>query len=246
MPLLLELRANGHRLSTATGFVASAPAGPVLVTCRHVVAGRDNNSGQPLAASAGVPDEVVIRHNGGDGSPNVSSVVSVREALLDKDGNPLWVEHPTLGSRADLAALPLTKTSPPVLLLPSSLGVGDPLVVCEPSEPVSVVGFPFGSSGPGQFAIWATGFIASEMKIRYNGLPVFLIDCRSRPGQSGAPVVAYRATGGITEDGNVSIGTGRTQSRFLGVYGGRIHPESDIGMVWNAVAVQELVAACAT
>ena len=243
LPLLLELHTNGHQLSTATGFVAEAPAGPVLVTCRHVVTGRDNNSGKPLAASAGIPDEIVIRHNGSDGPQNISQVVSVRQALLDTDGKPLWVEHPTLGRRADLVALSLRQTSRPVVLLPSTLGVGDPPIVCVPSEPVSVVGFPFGKSGPGQFAIWATGFIASEMSISYDGLPVFLIDCRSRPGQSGAPVVAYRATGAVTEDGNVTTGTA---SRFLGVYSGRIHPESDIGMVWNVAAVQELVAGCAS
>ena len=75
----------------------------------------------------------------------------------------------------------------------------------------------------------------------YNGLPIFLIDCRSRPGQSGAPVIAHRNTSAVTEDGGVAIGPYESYSRFLGVYSGRIQEESDIGMVWKASAVQELV-----
>lgn len=32
-------------------------------------------------------------------------------------------------------------------------------------------------------------------------------------------------------------------TRFLGVYSGRINPESDIGIVWKATALAQLVSA---
>jgi V8-like Glu-specific endopeptidase len=72
-------------------------------------------------------------------------------------------------------------------------------------------------------------------------LPVFLIDCRSRPGQSGSPVYAHRTAGAVFDNGGVSLGTGESYSRFLGVYSGRIHPEADIGLVWTAQAVLDVV-----
>lgn len=238
--LLLKVRYSGANLASATGFVAESPLGPVLITCRHVVTGRHNVTGKPLSRGGDIPNDIEIHHNGAEKREGVDTIVKCTEPLCHPDNTPLWWEHPTLGGRADIVALPLTKLTG-VSLHPSTLGIGDPLIVCRPAEPVSVVGFPFGKSGPGQFAIWATGFVASEISLDYDGLPVFLIDCRSRPGQSGAPVLAHRTTSAVTEDGGVAIGPGEAYSRFLGVYSGRIHPESDIGMVWKASAVQELV-----
>lgn len=31
--------------------------------------------------------------------------------------------------------------------------------------------------------------------------------------------------------------------KFIGIYGGRVNPESDLGIVWQATAIQELVQA---
>jgi len=240
IPLLLSLQTKSQHLAWATGFIAESPIGPVLITCRHVLTGRDNQTNKPLSKTAAIPDEVIIRHNGGNSSENISKVVSITQPLLDNNGKQLWFEHPVKGCSIDVVALPI-KVEPLIVLIKSSLGVGDPKIICRPSEFVNVIGFPFGKSGPGQFAIWSTGSIASETSIPFDGLPVFLIDCRSKSGQSGAPVVAYRTTSIVTEDGNIGIGTGNAASRFLGVYSGRIHPDTDIGMVWSANTVLELV-----
>jgi hypothetical protein len=104
-----------------------------------------------------------------------------------------------------------------------------------------VIGFPFGITGGGLLAVWATGFVASEPSVDFDNLPVFLIDCRSRPGQSGSPVVAYRGGGAVAmQGGGTSIFTGAVW-RFLGIYSGRINEQSDLGIVWKAAAVQELI-----
>ena len=73
-------------------------------------------------------------------------------------------------------------------------------------------------------------------------LPIFLIDCRARPGQSGSPVVAYRSGGSVVlEDGTTVVVSGGPVHRFFGIYSGRINEKSDLGLVWKAQAIRELV-----
>jgi hypothetical protein len=67
--------------------------------------------------------------------------------------------------------------------------------------------------------------------------PVFLIDCRSRPGQSGSPVVLHH---GYHARAANSIGF-RASSELLGVYSGRINEHSDLGRVWKSSMIVELL-----
>jgi hypothetical protein len=229
--LLIELQVNGHRLARGTAFVANSPRGPVLVTSRHNLAGRHCETNKCLSPTGGVPSHVRIFHNHKDG---IGQWIDRTEPLYSGD-QPLWFEHPTLGSKADIVALPLVQLDD-VELYPHSLGAGDRDFEVFPSENVSVVGFPFGLQGGGSYAIWATGFLATEPHVNYGGLPVMLIDCRARQGQSGSAVIAYRANGVVP--GKLYSGP---VSRFLGIYSGRINEQSDLGFVWKASAIQELV-----
>ena len=62
-----------------------------------------------------------------------------------------------------------------------------------------------------------------------------------RPGQSGAPVLAYYAGGSVPmQDGSTAIFTGPVE-QFVGVYSGRISDQSDLGFVWKAAVVSEIV-----
>ncbi len=238
--LFLQFRFQGEPLSTGTGFVAQSPRGPVLLTNRHNVTGRNNQTGTFLnPQTAAVPDEVVIVHN----RASYLGEWTFRIEPLLRDYEPLWYEHPVLGPSADFVALPLTKLED-VALYPYNL-TGDPLIRCGPADVVSVVGFPFGlvggGSAGGALAVWATGFVAFEPEINYDCLPMFLIDCRSRPGQSGSAVIAYRSAGMVAmEDGGAAIFGGPVQ-RLLGIYSGRINQQSDLGMVWKTSALKELV-----
>jgi hypothetical protein len=234
--LLIELRYAGQGLATGTGFVADSPAGPVLVTNWHNIAGRHLQTGQPLSPTGAVPDEIAIVHN----RAQRPGEWVVRKEKLHQNGKIRWFEHPVLGTRADLAALPLTDVDD-VALYPHDITGGAKIRV-GPADPVSVIGFPFGLQAGGSLAVWATGFVASEPDIDFNGLPVMLIDCRTRQGQSGSAVVAYRSGGAVAmADGNTSVFTGPLW-RFLGVYSGRLNDQSDLDLVWKASAVAELVA----
>ena len=235
--LLIQMRFNGQALSTGTAFVAEHQNGPLLITNRHNVTGRRQDNNQPLSPTGGIPNEVEILHNQ---AGQLGNWVPRIEPLLDNAGNPLWHEHPTLNAQADFVALPLTQLND-VDVFPHTLGVGDPAILCMPADVVSVIGFPFGLTGGGCLALWATGFIASEPSIDFNNLPTFLIDCRSRPGQSGSAVIAQRNGGMVALEDGSSVAYNGAVSRFLGIYSGRINDQSDLGIVWKAQAIQDLV-----
>jgi hypothetical protein len=236
--LLLQMHFNGQPLSTGTGFVVNTPTkGPHLLTNRHNVTGRHQDTGQPLSKTLGVPSHISVLHN----KKGALGSWLARDEPLYVGTAPRWVEHPVLGAKADFVALKLTELTD-VDLYPYEITSSEPKIRVGPADPVSVIGFPFGMTAGGAFGVWATGFLASEPVVDFNGLPIQLVDCRTRQGQSGSPVLAYRAGGAVaTEDGGTSIFSGPVQ-RFIGIYSGRINAESDLGMVWKVSALAELVA----
>ena len=234
--LLIEMQFNRQPLSTGTAFVVQSAKGPHLITNRHNVTGCHQDTGAPLSPTLGIPSDIVIVHN----RKNLLGQWVQRAEPLYIDGTPLWREHPTLGSKADFVALPLTSLDD-VELYPYDPANAGPAILVGPADTVSVIGFPFGITAGGAFGVWATGFLASEPEIDFNGLPIQLIDCRSRQGQSGSPVLAYRPGGMLAmADGSSTTFSGPV-SKFIGVYSGRINVESDIGIVWKASAIQQLV-----
>ena len=150
----------------------------------------------------------------------------------------MWVEHPHLNEKADFVAVPLTQLNQVNLIFYELQGQPD--IKIRVSDVISVVGFPFGKKIEGT-AVWATGFIASEPDINYENLPVFLIDCRSRKGQSGSAVIAHRNDGTYSDSHGNQILAGKVATKFLGIYSGRINDESDLGMVWKSSAIAELL-----
>lgn len=234
--LYIQMQLVGQNLSSGTGFIANSPRGPVLVTNRHNVTGQNNITGQPLSANGNRPNEITILHN----RQNMLGEWVTRTEPLYCEGVPLWIEHPVLGATVDFVALPLTQLND-IAIYTYSLGIGDPKIQVSPSDTVSVVGFPFGLTGGGALAIWATGFMATEPEIDHNNQPTFLIDCRARPGQSGSAVIAHRNGGMVAmEDGSSAAFNGPV-TRFLGIYSGRINELSDLGIVWKASSIKELV-----
>lgn len=231
------MRFNGQPLSTGTGFISISAKSPVLITNRHNVTGRHQDDNKPMSSTAGIPNEVAIFHNT---KGQLGAWQRKIEPLYQGDGIPLWVEHPLLGSKADFVALPLTQLVG-VELYPYDLEDLGPDIMIAPAEAISVIGFPFGITAGGLFPVWATGFIASEPMVDFNNLPIQLIDCRSRQGQSGSPVIAYRSGGMIPMSDGSTAGYSGPVSRLIGIYSGRINEKSDLGIVWKAKAILELI-----
>ena len=234
--LILEMFFGGQRLSLGTGFLCDCSSGPVLLTNWHNVSGRNPFTKELLSSKGGIPDRIKILHNQ---AGKLGSWVWRTEALYT-DQKPNWIEHPELGDKADFIALPLTQIEG-IDFHPYDTNGGLDIALM-PADTISVVGFPFGLQAGGSFAVWTTGFVASEPSINFNELPIFLIDCRTRPGQSGSAVIFHRNGGTVAmRNGDLNVFQGPV-TRFLGIYSGRINEESDLGIVWKASAVTELLA----
>jgi hypothetical protein len=102
----------------------------------------------------------------------------------------------------------------------------DPAARLWVSQHVSVVGYPYGLRGSFDLPLWTSGAIASEPALlhlyRDMEYPLFLVDSRSRSGQSGSPVVTVRQPLSPTnENGNLEVAIG-PRWQLVGVYTGRV------------------------
>ena len=245
--LFVETYVKDTRLAsgTATLIANDRESHCALVTARHIVTGRHQDTGKCLSDHAAEPDSILIYFHETEELVG-SKWNQIRLPLYRDNGLPYWIEHPRLGASADIVALNLNwgsdVTRYPYYLKTDLDSVN---LVIGPAETVSVIGFPFGLSLRGKFPLWATGFLAHEMSHVTEENPVFIIDCRTRQGQSGSPVIAFRPSVFRQEkDGKVvtTISANRAWE-FLGIYSGRINLESDLGRVWHIRAIKELLSA---
>jgi len=160
-----------------------------------------------------------------------------------EDGTPTWLEHPVHGASVDVVAVPamldeavddVDIVSYPLNPAPVRLGLTDT---------VYVVGFLVGFDpvvAPGVLGLWTRGTVAWDPRLDWRGLPAMLLDCRTRHGQSGSPVSFYASVtmDFVGVDGAMRRGPARG---LVGVYSGRIHEDSDVGIVWKRSAVEEVV-----
>ncbi|SKB04142.1 trypsin-like peptidase domain-containing protein [Aeromicrobium choanae] len=242
--LLVTPMANGEDLSSATGFVVWFEGTTYLVTNWHVLAGRHSGTGAPLHSSGATPDALRIQHVL---RTPLATRTEVVEPCRDEDGVAIWLEHPTLGRQVDVAGLPLTTTDR-MLLDGYSLEVEDSPVHVVPGERLNVIGFPFGISSAQGLPVWTTAFAATYPDLPFQESPCFLIDARTREGQSGSPVI-FHSSSGIYPAGrgqNVLTASGPTVTRFMGVYSGRVNPDSDLGRVWTPEAIKDVLAGAKT
>ena len=226
-------------LASGTCFFVMSADGPVLVTNRHNFTGRDNITGKPLHSTCGIPDHAVVTLHGPE-------EVHYHIDLLDHSNPeaPSWTEHPTLGAKADIVALPVKEM---VNIIGEVNSVSLDSVSSQGNwhrwdvgSELQVIGYPYGQIG-GPFPIWSKGFIASEPDVDVAGLPVFLIDCKSRTGQSGSPVWARFRKGDVVTHKGQDYQAKQSINYFLGVYSGRLRGDSDLGLVWKRSCIEELV-----
>lgn len=230
-------------MSSASGFTVQYREQRYLITNWHVASGRRSDNYQPMSRYGNLPTKINIWHPVAN-SANHITWTSTSESLYDADDKPRWLEHPRFGRRVDAVALPLQVTTG-ISFFPLPLGdlPPDQALAADVPDSVNIIGFPYGEAAAGKVAIWVQGSIATPMEIDYGELPCFLIDSRTRRGQSGSPVVAYRgpADSAHLANGAIVVGHG-VMVRMLGVYSGRINDESDLGKVWKVPALREIIA----
>jgi hypothetical protein len=171
--------------------------------------------------------------------------------LIGPDWQPIWTQHPVLGADMDVAVVPFNppegvitmswertaaRTGPEEVPWPPQLF---------PGEDVFIIGYPYRLTAGPIFPLWIRGTVASNPIFPYydrdKSYPLWLIDARTRKGQSGAPVMRYRPPGTYLTANNGSLRrTVFPDSDILGVYSGRTSDESDLGFVWAMDEVDEI------
>ncbi len=221
-------------IATATGFIVKHQNKHFLITNWHVVTGKDPSTGKIEDPFGRTPTVIAIWYH----AKTLGNWVRKIESLYSPKGKPNWIEHP-LGSKVDVVAFPLSSHSG-VQIYPFDLTLANTDMVPAVAMPVSIIGFPFGLSGPGKFPIWKTGHIATDPELDYDNMPVFLIDATTRPGMSGSLVV-LRLTGGYeTKSGGAMMASSGMATLFLGIYSAQ-QTDSEIGKVWRPEVITEIL-----
>ncbi len=241
--LFIEMYFNEILLSSGTAILVAndRESHCTLITNRHNVTGKNQDTGKHLSKTLSEPNYIIIHFH--KNNTNENEWKKVKLPLYREDETPFWIEHPIFKENADIVALNLN-WGDDIIKYPYYLKTKLDRVnmVIVPSETISVIGFPFGLSSYMKFPIWATGFLAQELSLISKENPTFLIDCCTRHGQSGSAVIAYRPSGFRRIDGNKIISELSPSKtwEFLGIYSGRVNSESDLGKVWHVSAIEEL------
>lgn len=234
----IEMYRDQLKLAAGTAFVCDTSRGSVLVSNWHNFSGRNNQTDRCISPTLAEPNIVrAYIHLVGA----LGKTVPIDFQLMSTDGCPLWIEHPIHGHKVDVAVLPIS-VSAQHQLFPVSWRNPIPLMQ-RIGIPAKVIGYPFGKRINEHMPVWATGHLASEPEVDVDNLPLMLIDCRTRRGNSGSPVMLHYPKGMmyIHEDESASFSPADV-SRLLGIYSGRISVGSDIGRVWKLSAIKDILA----
>jgi trypsin-like peptidase len=232
--------ANGNVLGAATGFIWKRREKHYLITNWHVVSGKNAQTEQQITKVR--PDMLRAHFN--------TRIMNFGKKpcdihVRDVDGNPLWYIYHGRQRGCDVVAIPLPTldNEPTISLHPINTLRSEADLAIRIGMDVYILGYPFGLQPPG-FPVWKRGSIASEPDLTRMGAGYMLVDTASRPGMSGAPVI--RRSWGMHLLENDAISADSTpQSKFVGVYSGRLHTndpsDAQLGMVWPPEDIDNII-----
>ncbi len=248
------------KLAIGTSSFISFGEGHFLVTNLHNVTGRRTDTGLPISRTGGVPDRLhawFLAARQPDPMTveyNLEAWVEKVYPLYDEQRRPRWLVHPRWAD-VDIACVPFAPAGGafPSLSLDNYVPPDD----VRGGDPIHVLGYPLGISAYQHLPIWTRGSVASEFHLDFRERPRFLIDCMTRPGNSGSPVVGY--TGHTSNVNGFGYEYQVPELRVLGVYSGRIRSvaargegetfdelseriqDSGLGQVWKLGLVREII-----
>ena len=206
-PFEVLIRDEQGTLGTGSAFFYEVDDRWFLITNWHIVSGRHPLTKEPLGEGrrpTSLQAKLFSTEAGAAGQGTFA--IAPHDVPIYQDGEPLWLEHPTLGSLCDVIALPMERPqSCPQFMHNAANRIPVIRIPVIPGATVFVIGFPRAISvGPG-LPVWKSGYIASEpyyditiggKSWEYGGLrgghrlPAFFIDSQTREGMSGSPVFA--------------------------------------------------------
>lgn len=250
---------DDQETARSTGFIWSHNGVEYLVTNWHCLTGVNPFSGKYLSKSlAARPNSIRVALT----TAAAEHKLGYELPLFDEHGEPRWLVHPTAGEQVDIAAIAL----PDETLRPS----GGPQTLAKAMNALTwarvqpfvgdelfVVGYPRNLHMMG-LPIWKRATFATEPNLFAN-IPnrrQVWIDCASREGMSGSPVIQVRRGMYLRPmpgmPGSSDYEDLLNGYAFYGIYSGRlIDPDEDprmddqlaaqIGIVWPQALIEEVV-----
>ncbi len=243
-----------QEISRSTGFLWTYEGEDFLVTNWHSLTGVNPYSGRFLSRKlAARPNSIRVALP----SSQLGRKLGYNVPLFDENGDPLWSVHPTAREQVDIAVIRLPDESErPEMgaqLLATPLNTGqwanlEPFV----GENLFVIGFPRNLHMHG-LPIWKRATFATE-PVLFSDKPghrQVWIDCASREGMSGSPVIQV-AHGHYLRGEDRRFSNLLPGHEFYGIYSGRlVDPEDDprlddqlvaqIGIVWPRLLIERVV-----
>ena len=128
----------------------------------------------------------------------------------------------------------------PFLLSRGLLTRNNKEIQVEASSDVLVVGYPEGFyDDVNLFPVVKSGIVASRWGARFQGDPCFLVDAKLFPGSSGSVVISKPGVLGLRDGQLLMTKDGEKAFALLGIFSATY--ELDLGVVWYAEAIEELV-----
>ena len=209
-PFEIQMWDQQGLLATGTAFFYEHDSRSFLITNWHNLSGKHFLSGEPLVATGRFPTRIKAKLSQysppSSGHPPETFIPVAQEVEIYQNGEPLWLEHPLLGSRCDVVALPLDRPEDcPSFMHGAANRISNIRIPVEPGRTVYILGFPRSISVGFGLPLWKSGYIASEphYDVTLDGqvsdigglqggitLPAFFIDSLTREGMSGSPVFA--------------------------------------------------------
>jgi hypothetical protein len=240
-------------ISTGTGFFYSHADEWHLITNWHNLSGRHFLTKEYLSDRVPAFIEVKLQSYAVDGHcfPNGLFTSVAQRIDIYKDFEPVWFEHPDLGSTCDVIAPPMKRpeTCPEGMHNAANL-IGSIRIPVKPGNTTFIIGFPRSISVGFGLPLWKAGYVASEpfYDVTLGGeiskigglsggtkLPAFFIDSLTREGMSGSPVFAQYTGTWDTSDPykpidpdnpefwhRKDIAIAGNSMEFVGCYSGRI------------------------
>lgn len=251
----LTAMCDEHAISNSTGFFWEHAGNRYLITNWHCVTGIDPFTGKCLNKDGARPNILRIRFLTSD----IGKVLHIATPLFDDKGNPKWFVHPTAGEQVDVVVLLLGEKTD--LIAPgqgpqpfaetiNNLSAED--LATEIGAELFVVGYPRNLSLIAT-PLWKRATIATEPALFEDspGRRQVWIDCTTREGMSGSPVLAIQNNMHRTAAKPNTVNAGSGHSLF-GIYSGRlIDPMTDpnlddmllsqIGIVWPKALIANII-----